>query len=493
MKESPARPNVLILMSDQHSKYHLGCAGDAVVRTPHLDRLSAEGMRFSQAYCASPLCVPSRMAFMTSRYPSSNRVWKNNHILSSALPTWAHAMGAAGYETALIGRMHFVGSDQRHGFEKRPMGEYSAVHPGAQETGADRFVQMPRDTAGQCRESVAIAGHGRTSYQAFDEDVATATCSYLREKSSDPAGRPFAAVGGFVLPHCPFFAPKELFDYYYERVDVPEMTDEQLAREPLPARRFRQLRGIAEPLTREQIRVARASYFALCEYLDQQIGRVLTTLAETGLAENTLVIYCSDHGEMAGEHGCWWKSNFYEGSVGVPLMARLPGVIPAGQVNDQLCNLIDLGPTLCDLGGAETPADMDGTSLWGPMQGQPNAGSHPNETYSEHLGGSGEAPARMIRSGPWKLYHYHGDEHPVLYNLQDDPDEWHDLAQDPACAQRRAELMERLYADWAPEDVLRTSAVLDRDYQTIERWGETLNPPHPDNLPVTGSEDVTWV
>ncbi|MCB1106343.1 MAG: sulfatase-like hydrolase/transferase, partial [Cephaloticoccus sp.] len=492
MSAAHDRPNVLILMSDQHSKFHLGCYGDPVVRTPHLDRLAVEGMRFDSAYCASPLCVPSRMAFMTSRHPSSIRVWKNEHILSSAIPTWAHALGAAGYETALIGRMHFVGSDQRHGFEKRPLGEYSALHPGAPETGAARFIQMPGTTSGQCRESVEIAGYGRTSYQAFDEDVAAATCAYLRERAAESGARPFAAVGGFVLPHCPFFAPRDLFEYYYDRVDVPELTAEQLAREPRPVRRFREQRGIAEPLTREQIRVARAAYFALCEYFDRQIGRVLATLDETGLAQNTLVIYCSDHGEMAGEHGCWWKSNYFEGSVGVPLLARLPGTIDAGTSNAHICNLIDLGPTLCELAGADIPGGMEGRSLWPGLTGA-TADAHANETFSEHFGTNRERPSRMIRSGPWKLYHYHGDDHPVLYNLHDDPGEWHDLAADPAHAGRRAELMTRLYADWDPERVLQESAVLDRDYTTIRRWGAALNPPHPDNLPVPDAEDITRV
>ena len=129
------QPNILLLMTDQHSKYHLGCYGDDLVRTPHLDKLAASGVRFDNAYCASPVCVPSRMSFMTSRRPSANQVWNNNHILRSDIPTWAHALGIGGYETALIGRMHFVGADQRHGFEKRPLGEYSAHHPGASRQG----------------------------------------------------------------------------------------------------------------------------------------------------------------------------------------------------------------------------------------------------------------------------------------------------------------------------------------------------------------------
>ncbi|MFC1526356.1 sulfatase-like hydrolase/transferase, partial [Candidatus Latescibacterota bacterium] len=178
-----SRPNVLILISDQHSKFHLGCYGDPLVRTPHLDRLAVEGMVFDSAYCPSPLCVPSRMSFMTGRRPSANRVWTNGHILSSAIPTWAHALGAAQYETALVGRMHFVGPEQRHGFERRPVGEYSAVHPGADRLGTPQFRQLPRGTSGQSRVAVEVAGVGRTSYQAFDEIIAGAACDYLEEQA----------------------------------------------------------------------------------------------------------------------------------------------------------------------------------------------------------------------------------------------------------------------------------------------------------------------
>jgi choline-sulfatase len=195
---------------------------------------------------------------------------------------------------------------------------------------------------------------------------------------------------------------------------------------------------------------------------------------------------------MAGEHGCWWKSNYFEGSVGVPLIARLPGIVDAGRINATICNLIDLGPTLCELGGADMPGGMEGRSRWGELTGKA-ADSSPAETFSEHFGTNKERPSRMIRSGPWKLYHYHGDAHPVLYNLHDDPGEWHDLAQDPVHAPRRTELMTRLYADWNPEQVLQESAGLDRDYATIRQWGAALNPPHPDNLPVPDAETVTRV
>ena len=356
------RHNVLIVMSDQHSKRQLGCYGDELVRTPNLDRLAREGMVLENAYTPSPLCAPARSSFLTSRTPTNNRVWGNHQVLDSGIPTWAHALGAAGYETALMGKMHFIGPDGRHGFEKRPIGEYLAHLPGSPTLGAPVFKKVPTSTTGQVREAIELAGYGTTSYQRFDEIVADATCQYLEEKAGSDDQRPFAAVVGLLMPHCPFIAPKDLFDYYYDRVDVPQPTEEQLAKEPEPIKRFKKLRGIDEPLTEEQIRVARAAYYGMCELLDRQTGRILDTLAGTGQADDTLVVYTTDHGEMAGAHGCWWKSNYYEESVGIPLIARLPGAVPAGARNPAICSTIDLGPTVVEMAAAPALAQV-GRSL----------------------------------------------------------------------------------------------------------------------------------
>jgi len=492
MRESNqvTHPNILVLISDQHSRYHLGCYGDTLVRTPHLDGLAREGMTFDAAYCAAPLCVPSRMSFMTGRRPSANRVWNNGHILSSAIPTWAHSLGAAGYETALVGRMHFVGPEQRHGFELRPVGEYSAVHPGAPRLGGPQFREIPRSTSGQNRGSVEIAGTGRTSYQAFDETIAAAACQYLTRKAGERGGRPFAAVAGFVLPHCPFVAPADLFDYYYQRVDVPQPSAAELAAEPAAVRRFKENRGIAEPLPEERIRVARAAYFGLCEYFDQQVGRVLQVLEETGLSENTLVVYCSDHGEMAGEHGMWWKSNYYEASVGVPLIARLPGTIAAGARSDSICNLMDLAPTFGELAGAEPLPHPDGHSLWPELQGQLN-GTRPTCTFSEHGPTRNDAASRMIRRDRYKLYKHHDDTPPALFDLAVDPGECRDLGSSPEHAAVREDLLRTLYEDWDPDYVHRQSALQAADMAVLSAWGEAVRPPAPEALPVPDVEDFT--
>jgi len=490
MATRASRLNILILMSDQHNKHVLGCYGNEVVRTPNLDRLASEGMRFTNAYCPAPLCVPSRMSFMTGRTPSGNQVWDNGHILSCGIPTWAHVLGAAGYETALIGRMHFVGIDQRHGFEKRPLGEFGARPPGAPAKGGPAWTRYPSEACGQSRQSVEIAGTGTTLYQWFDRQVTRAACVYLREKAEACSDRPFAAVAGFLLPHNPYIAPKDLFEYYYDRVDAPR-ADEQ---PPATIRRLLERRGFAAPLSEQRVRIARAAYFALCELFDAFVGEVLACLDETGLAENTLVIYCSDHGDMAGEHGCWCKGNYYEGSVGVPLIARLPGVIAPGAVCDAVCNLMDLGPTLIEAADADPLHQTDGRSLWPTLCGEHPA-DWPDETYSELVdlarwprGASPDnwpqLPSRMIRSGKWKLWLYEDEDHlpPALFNLQDDPEEQHDLGEHAAFADVRAELLAKLRSGWDPHRAKSGAIDASKSRRILTAWGRAVRPACPDAL-----------
>jgi choline-sulfatase len=484
---------VLVLMSDQHSPHLLGCYGNTVVRTPNLDRLAGGGMRFTGACCPAPLCVPSRMSFMTSRTPSRNRVWDNAHILSSAIPCWTHYLGAAGWETALIGRMHFVGADQRHGFEGRPLGEFGACHPGAPVPGGQAYTRVPVEGCSQDRRAVEVAGTGTTIHEWFDRRVAEETVRFLRRRGAETGRRPFAAVAGFVLPHNPYVAPRELFEYYRGRVDLPDVEEDQ----PASTRRHRAKRGYLRPgpIPPERVRLARAAYFALCEVLDGLVGGVLDALEETGLAENTLVVYCSDHGDMAGEHGLWCKSCYYQGSVGVPLIARLPRLVPAGATCDAVCNLLDIGPTICELAGAGAMRDVDGRSLLPLMEGRVPE-DWPDETFSEladleswpRRPESGYLASRMIRSGRWKLWLDADAEAlpPALFDLEEDPGETRDLGTSalPEHLAVRQRLLGRIRAGWDPAEVARASAELAADRQALRAWAREVRPPTPDALPV---------
>ncbi len=494
------RPNVLVLMSDQHSPHLLGCYGNGIVRTPNLDRLAAGGMRFTNAYCPAPLCVPSRMSFMTARLPSRNRVWDNAHVLSSASPCWTHYLGAAGYETALIGRMHFVGADQRHGFERRPLGELCACHPGSPIPDGAAWKVIPTVTCGRTRGAVEITGTGTTLNQWFDRQVTDATVQYLREKAGDRDERPFAAAAGFLLPHNPYVAPRELFEYYRDKVDTPTIEGNQ----PASVLRQRRKCGVLEPeIPEERVRLARAAYFALCDHFDSLVGEVLDCLDETGLAGNTLVVYTSDHGDMAGEHGLWAKSVYYQASAGASLIARLPGVIQAGNASDAVCNLMDIGPTLVDLAGAGPMNDADGRSLWPTLQG-----NHPDnwsdETYSEladlqqwprsrNAPDAPYYPSRMIRSGKWKLWLDADEENlpPVLFDLEADPGEVNDLGESEEHRAVRGELLAKLRTGWDPEEVRRTSTEKNASREVLKAWARAVRPDNPDVLlpPESGIEE----
>lgn len=483
--EGANRPNILIIMTDQHNKHIAGCYGDEVIRTPNIDRLAGEGARFENAYCAGPLCVPSRMSFMTSQTPSHNRVWDNKHILPSSVPTWAHALGAGGYETALIGRMHFIGPDQRHGFEKRPIGEYHAHHPGVPEKGGPRWIYMTGGASGQSRVAVDTVGVGPTTYQWADDRIADAAVAYVRNREDS---RPFAAVVGFNLPHCPFVCPEDLFRSYDGLVQAPPVEDAQ----PETVERFRRHRGI-DDLSPERARLARTAYYGLVEYMDRNVGRILDALDEAGLRDDTLVIYTADHGEMAGEHGCWWKSNYYEGSAGVPLVARFPGHVPEGVAIPEACSLLDIGPTLVDLTEAEPLPATDGRSLL-PLLFGTSPSLREDAVFSEfaeakHTGGT-FYPSRMIRRGPWKLWAYEDAAHlpPALFNVDEDPNELRDLASDPAYASTVEELVDELYRDWQPEWVLRECRRNSDAVDLIAKWGRAVRPECEDALEVPPPE-----
>ena len=445
----------------------MGCAGDDVVRTPHMDRLAQAGVRFDSCYCPAPLCVPSRMSFMSGLYPSRSRVWSNSCILGSGIPTFAHGLGTAGYETVLAGRMHFVGPDQRHGFEHRLVGELTAVYPGAP------LKALPRElwvATGQSRAAVTTAGPGRTGYQAYDEAVAEA-CEHFLQSHRAPE-RPFCLVAGFVLPHCPFVCRKEDWDYYINRVTLPHIPEGHFDRLHPAVQLWRSNRGV-EDLCEDEILRARAGYYGLVTHLDRQIGRITEALNASGLADNTIVIYTSDHGEMAGEHGMWWKSSFYEGSAGIPLIVSRPGQEGVAAPSGRVVNLVDVGPTVLDMAGADSPEGIDGRSFAALLDGRGN--DWLDETFSEHGPSMGVPACRMIRRGPWKLTHYEGYR-PQLFNLEDDPGEWHDLGEDPAHQEIREQLHTRVLDGWSGRRVTKALERRAREWDLQASWFARVQP-----------------
>ncbi len=481
-------PNIIVILSDQHNPHVCGCEGDRVVRTPALDALARGGVRFTSAYCPSPLCVPSRIGFMTAKYPSRVGCYDNGGILAPDAPTFAHALSRAGYETVLCGRMHFEGEDQFHGFEKRLAGD--CMHWLTEETRGKR----PNALDGQTAPAIAISGHGRTGYEAYDRFVTAKAVDFLagvahpssgeavsssaqagapvphKQQSHPRAGvphkqtdRPFCLVVGTMLPHNPLIARKDLFEYYLARVKPELPTQAEIARLHPAIRAWRQRRGV-DALTPEQHRRALAAYYALVEEMDENVGRAVA--AARAADPDAVVIYTSDHGDMASEHGMWWKSCFFEGAARVPLIVSMGtdrNVCPTAQKGgadipicprtvDAVVSLLDLGPTLVDLAGGEPMSDVDGRSLVPFLEGAPPA-DRPNEAFSEYGGAHGDQPSCMVRSGDWKLMYYPEFNSCLLFNLREDPKEQHDRASDPACAHIAGELRAKILSRWSAKAV----------------------------------------
>ncbi len=433
------RPNILFIMSDEHAPHFTGFHGHPLVRTPHLDRLAACGTVFEHAYCNSPLCAPSRMSLMTGRYIHNIGAWDNSTPLPLDTITWAHLLRAAGYDVALSGKQHFVGLDQLHGFRTQLARDLHAERAHPTFDWSQGTLVAPHPWPG-----LAQAGPGQTVEIEVDDQAEAAALAYLR----DPARQagPWALNVSFIAPHFPLVAPPEYWEHYPpERVDLPTLPPGHTATQHPAIRRMRRMFGMPDEVPEELTRRGRAGYYGLITYLDATIGRLLAALDDTGQRENTIVIYTSDHGEMAGEHGMWRKSNFYEHSARVPLVLAGPG-LPAGRRIPAVVSLVDLIATIVDLGGGTPITPLDGDSLLPPLRG---LAEWKDEAFAEYLAHGVARPMAMLRRGRFKL-NYYLDERPELYDLEADPGEFTDLAASPEHAPILDDLRERLLARWNP-------------------------------------------
>lgn len=478
------RPNILLIMSDQHRADFMGCMGHDVCRTPNLDALAAGGVLFARTHCPFPLCGPSRMAFMTCRHPHEIGCWTNDQQLSSDIPTFAHGLLAGGYETVLSGRMHFVGLDQRHGFSQRIIGDVpESVHIAAGWK-LDRVLGDLIDTPGYNPAGIIKSGPGRSGYQAYDEAVCRRTVQWLSQRPR-PSGHdaPFLLVVGLAMPHCPFVAPPEDFNYYAARISPRDLPDPQANLHPVMAAHQNRCGLRPAPALEARWR-ATVAYYGMCSFLDRQIGLIFDSLHASGLAENTIVVYTSDHGESLGDHGLWWKDAFYNPACRVPLIVSWPRRIAGGRSVGRNVNLIDIGPTLLDLAGVEPLPDASGRSLRGLLE-QGDGASWLDRTFAEdihHMPGSPDVvPCRMVVDGPWKYnyYHGHGEE---LFNLKTDPGEQHDLAGQSEHAPVRDRLRLAVLAQWDPQAVQRLMRHHSQRQRLIAAWINKSHPMEPDPL-----------
>lgn len=470
--------NLLFIFSDQHSAAVAGCYGDEIACTPNLDRLAAQGVTFDSAYCTSPICTPSRMSMLTAKHPHNIHVWGNNDILRSGTPTMAHALGAGGYDACLVGRLHSVGPDQLLGYSERLVGDH---HP--------NWVGVPRldmghlqGTASPDRRSLRNSGAGLSGYEVKDGDVTEAALAKLDQIAADMASGDrdnFAMTVGYMLPHAPFVASQELVDKYMDLVGLAKQRPPNAHDEHSWINRWRNFRNIMD-VTEEEERRARAAYYALVETLDTMIGRVLDKLEELGLADDTLVVYSSDHGEQIGERGLWWKHTFYEESIRVPLIMRWPGLLPEGERRNHVVSLVDVTATMLDAMDTPEIPNADGKSF---LETAKNS-SAPwrNVAFAEYSYGSQfdwglntPGQIRMLRKNEFKLVYY-SDAPAQLFNLANDPKELCDLADDPDHAEILSELLDLIFDGWSPKAVAEIIETSIPSKQLLSDWARKTNP-----------------
>ncbi len=454
--------NVLFLMSDQHSKRILGVEGDPLARTTNLDALARSGVRFANAYCTNPVCVPSRASILTGLYTHNHRAWNNTTPWPAEIKTMAHYFSRAGYITGLIGKMHFVNA-QTHGFDYKldfndwfqylgPKTKIFADELGQANSGSGnpQIDDLWRDSGDPwlgTREKDNRQGFvhvGRPSLLAerdhFESFVSRESVRFLKSLSRN---RPFFLITSFLKPHDPFMPPERFAKMFpAEQMPMPRTWNKvDLSNVPREIRsRIEFDRPTPELKDPAMARLRRAMYYANLAFMDESAGRVLHALEELGLEKDTIVVYTSDHGEMLGEHNLWAKFVFYEPSVGVPLIFRVPGPATPNSICATPVSLVQLLATLCELSGLAIPPGLDGESFV-PLLRQPLTNKDA-PVYAEFNLNTPNAKS-MIRRGDWKYCHYVNDT-PELHNLRDDPDELKNVAAVPQYHGKLEELRDQL-------------------------------------------------
>jgi choline-sulfatase len=444
-------------MADQLAPQVLGAYGGKVCRTPHLDRLASDGVVFESAYTNYPICAPARFSFMSGRLPSRVGAYDNACEFPSSVPTFAHYLRDMGYATCLSGKMHFVGADQLHGFEERVTTD---VYPSdfAWTTdwsiGADVWVPWYHSM-----RAVLDAGPWRRSVNTeYDEEVTVETCRWLHDHADRHDKTPFFLAASFISPHDPYLAPDAYWDMYSDdEIDDPNVPDMgKDAPDPHSRRLFIITGRHMQELTPKDVRRARRAYYAVMTWLDHQIGRILQTLHDVGAADNTIIVFSADHGDMLGERGLWFKMSFLEWSTRVPLIVYAPKHFSPRRVS-QNASLVDLFPTFLEwAGGGKSPdlvAPVDGASLNGLLSGKAD-GWH-DTAFGEYCAEGTTGPMFMVRRSRWKYIAGDGDP-PLLYDLEADPDELVNRAGDSDVADVEAELAAEVLKQWDPAALKET-------------------------------------
>jgi choline-sulfatase len=458
-----SRPNVLLVMADQLAASFLPSYGHRVVKAPALERLAERGVQFASAYTPSPLCAPARFAMLSGRLGSKIGAHDNASEFAASIPTFAHHLRAAGYQTCLIGKMHFVGPDQLHGFEERLTTDIYPSDFGWTPDWDDAERRV--DWWFHNMDSVVHAGVAEATNQLdYDDEVGFRAVRKLSDLARSSDRRPWLLTVSFTHPHDPYAMRRRYWDRYdHDAIDLPRVGSIPDDRLDPHSRRLRHVSAMEhDAVTEEQVRNARHAYYASISYVDDWFAELVDTLDACGMSDDTVIVFTADHGDMLGERGLWYKMSFFEGACRIPLIIAGPGVAP-GEAPEHV-SLLDLFPTLLDLAGVEPPAEADGRSLVPLLAGERDP---ERSVVGEYLAEGAVAPILMIRSGDVKFIYCAADP-PQLYDLAADPDELVNVASEPARRDTVAELEAQVMTRWDPVALRETVVASQRARRTVD-------------------------
>ena len=454
------RPNILWLCTDQQRFDTIHALGNARINTPHLDQLCADGVAFTNAFCQSPVCTPSRASFLTGRYPRTTRCRQNGQQIPADEKLLPRLFADAGYRCGLAGKLHLAScsggkieariDDGYHDFwwshhPQPDWGNANAYTAWLTEQGQrwEDLYEQPSSGSEFWKNGIPSRFHQTTW-------CAEMAIKFIHENARQPW---FFSFNSFA-PHHPFDPPAEYRKRYDpDTMPLPKWREGELASKPI----FQQLDAEwahnrpgefhSRAMTDRDRREVTAAYYGMCEHIDHEVGRILAALDESAQRNNTIVIFMSDHGEMLGDHGIYFKGpHFYDEALRVPLILRWPGKFAADHQVDGLTELIDLAPTLLEAAAIEPPPDrLQGRSLIPHLTAEADPAHHRDTIYCEYYNSwtHGDAYATMIRTESEKLVRYHGTDQGEYYDLREDPEEFENRYRDLNQSHRVRSLIEQ--------------------------------------------------
>ena len=413
------RLNVLFLFSDEHRRDALSCDGHPIVQTPNLDRLAQNGTRFLNAYTTSPICVPARASMASGEYVHKTRCWSNAQAYQGEPNSWGHRLQSQGHRVDSIGKLHYRGNEYDNGFDQEILPMY--VRDGV---GWTKGLLRNHEEVLDCSSYAQKIGAGDDQYTQYDLGVTHKACLWLQDRKNQISDKPWTLFVSWLRPHYPLTCPQEFYDIYpLDKMDHARFLNDKQRLSHSVLKTIRKNFDYEKHFTPETKQVARASYYGLCSFLDYQVGQVLAALEASGQADNTLIIYTSDHGDHNGDRGLWTKMTLYDESSSIPMIVAGPG-IPKHKTVSTLSSLIDIYPTILTATGAQ---DDDKIRPGVALQSLASSDHMERAILSEYHDGGSPTGMFMLRTDEWK-YNYYPGYSPELYHIANDKDELVDLA-----------------------------------------------------------------